>query len=120
MKPNLLCAVAALLFVLTACEKKAAQETAGEGAKSSSGNPVTAPVDYLGSVGGAKKRMEGSIGVSSMTQAIQQFQIAEERYPKDLNELVSKGYLGQIPKAPYNMRYQYNPATGEVAVVPAQ
>ncbi len=121
MKPNLFSIAIALAFVLTACGKKPSEENAVDAAKgSSSGNPVTAPVDYLGSVGGAKKRMEGSIGVSSMTQAIQQFQIAEGRYPKELNELVSKGYLGQIPKAPYNMRYQYNPATGEVAVVPAQ
>jgi hypothetical protein len=123
MKLKLTCFAFAIAVSLTACGKKPSQENAGDAAKSSSsssGNPVTAPVDYLGSVGGAKKRMEGSIGVSSMTQAIQQFQIAEGRFPKDLNELVGKGYLAQIPKAPYNMRYQYNHSSGEVTVVPAQ
>jgi hypothetical protein len=81
---------------------------------------VTAPVDYLGAVGGAKKSMEGKIGNIGLTQAIQQFQITEERFPKDLQELVTKGYLAQLPKPPYQMKFAYHPQTGEVKVVPAQ
>jgi hypothetical protein len=82
-------------------------------------NPTTAPGDYLGAVAGAKKRMESQIGASSVTQAIQQFAGEKGRYPKDLNELVSDGYLTALPKPPAGMKYQYHPQTGELKVVPA-
>ena len=120
MKPTFPFIAVALAVILVACGKQTSKEEAPKESGTSSGNPVTAPVDYLGAVAGAKKKMEGNIGLSSMTQAIQQFQIAEGRLPKELSELVTKGYLGQIPKPPYQMRYQYNPATGELAVVPVQ
>lgn len=86
----------------------------------SSGNPVTAPVDYLGAVTKAKKSMEGKIDTVAVTQALQQFAGEKGRFPKDLNELVSTGYLKSLPQPPYGMKYQYNAQTGEVKVVPAQ
>jgi hypothetical protein len=86
----------------------------------SSGNPVTAPVDYLGAVTKAKKSMEGKIDTVVVTQALQQFAGEKGRFPKDLNELVSAGYLKALPQPPYGMKYQYNAQTGEVKVVPAQ
>jgi hypothetical protein len=77
-------------------------------------------VDYLGAVAGAKKGMEGKLGNVGLSQAIQQFQAMEERLPANLQELVTKGYLRELPKPPYQMKFAYNPQTGEVKVVPAQ
>ena len=84
----------------------------------SSGNPVTAPLDYLEAVGNAKQRSIATIDVASLTQAIQMFNVSEGRFPTDLNELVSKGYMSRIPDAPYRQKIVYDPTTGEVKVVP--
>jgi len=84
----------------------------------SSGNLVTAPVDYLGAVGDAKQRAVKTIDVTSLTQAIQMFQVNEGRLPKDLNELVTTKYITRIPEAPYGQKIVYNAANGQVNVVP--
>ena len=83
----------------------------------SSGNPVTAPVDYLGAVVRAKKSAEKTIDTVNLNQAIQQFSVGEGRYPKDLNELVTEKYLPRLPDAPYGMKFVYEAKTGQVKVV---
>ena len=82
-----------------------------------SGNPLTAVPDYLGAVGGAQKFAVKQIDLSYLHEAIEQFDAAEGRYPKDLNELVQEKYLSKIPAAPYGMKIDYDPATGAVKVV---
>jgi hypothetical protein len=84
----------------------------------SSGNPITAPVDYLGAVGQAKQKAVKTVDLTSLTQAVQLFHVSEGRFPKDLNELVALKYIAQIPAAPYGQKIVYNPATGQVSVVP--
>lgn len=84
----------------------------------SSGNPVTAPVDYLGAVVKAKKSAEKTIDTVSLTQQIQLFSGQEGRYPTSLDELVAKKYIPALPTPPYGMRFDYNPQSGEVKVVP--
>lgn len=86
----------------------------------SSGNPVTAPVDYLGAVAKAKKTSIKVADLASLRQAITMFKQEEDRYPKDLNELVAKQYIPALPAPPYQMKYQYDAATGGVNVVPIQ
>jgi hypothetical protein len=86
----------------------------------SSGNPVTAPVDYLGAVAKGKKTSIKVADLASVKQAITMFKQEEDRYPKDLNELVTKQYIPALPKPPYQMRYQYDAATGFVNIVPIQ
>ncbi len=105
------------IALLVACGKKSPPT---DSKPASSGNPVTAPVDYIGAVGKAKSKMEGTLGSAGLSQAIQQFNTAEGRFPKDLNELISKGYVGALPKPPYGMKFRYDAATGEVSLVPAQ
>lgn len=107
----------ALASLLAGCGEKKAEPTP---AATSSGNPVTAPVDYLGAVTKAKKSMEGKIDTAVVTQALQQYAGEKGRFPKDLNELVSGGYLRELPQPPYGMKYQYDAQTGAVKVVPAQ
>ena len=81
-----------------------------------SGNPLTAPVDYLGAVVQAKKYSEKQIDLAYLNQAVQQFNAAEGRYPKDINELIPN-YVGKMPQAPYGSKIIYDPNTGEVKVV---
>lgn len=114
---KLLLSVFVLAVLVTACGQK---EEPASSSTQSSGNPVTAPVDYLGAVAKAKKSMEGKIDTLAVTQAIQQFAGEKGRYPSDLNELVTTGYLKALPKTPYGTKFQYDAVAGEVKVVPTQ
>ena len=84
----------------------------------SSGNPVTAPVDYLGAAAKAKKLADKTVSAAGLTQAIQLYQAQEGQLPKTLNDLVAKQYLASIPPPPAGMKYDYNPQTGVVKLVP--
>jgi hypothetical protein len=110
----LLIVVAGLSF--SGCRK---QDSGSQSAtNASSGNPITAPVDYLGAVAKAKKAADRTVGGVGVNQAIQLFQAQEGRNPASLNELVSKQYLPSIPPPPNGMKYDYNPQTGQFRVVP--
>jgi hypothetical protein len=112
-----------LVGLLVGCGEKSAPPTTAKKVdiqNNSSGNPVTAPVDYLGAVAKAKKTSVSVADKASLKQAIDMFKQEEDRYPKDLNELVAKQYMPALPAPPYQMKYQYDPATGDVKVVPAQ
>ena len=80
------------------------------------GNPLTAPVDYLGAVNKANKFSNKSIELAQVNKAMQEFVITEGRNPKDLAELVESGFLAQEPKAPYGMEVQCDPQTGKVSI----
>jgi len=101
---------------LISCGKKDASKA--QNTSTSSGNPVTAPVDYLGAVVRAKQTAQKTVGLVGLQQTILTFQAQEGRLPKDLNELVGPNYLSSLPEAPLNSKFDYNPATGEVKVVP--
>jgi hypothetical protein len=81
------------------------------------GNPLTAVPDYIGVVGQAQKYAVKQIDLSYLHQAIEQFNAAEGRYPKNLQELVPN-YIGKMPDAPYGSKLDYDPNTGTVKVVP--
>lgn len=103
-------------MILAACgkspeSKKSANDT------EAAGNPLTAPVDYLGAVGKAKKSAVGTIDVVSLNKTIELFYASEDRFPKDLSELVSMRYLPKMPAAPYGTRIAYDPAKGQVTIV---
>lgn len=80
-------------------------------------NTVTAPVNYLDALNKGKQSAEKTIDVVQVNQAVMYYNEAEGHFPKDLNELVAKHYLGKIPEAPYGMKLVYNAETGEVKVV---
>jgi hypothetical protein len=106
-------------LALSGCgNQEAKPTTSSTNANNSTGNPLTAPVDYLGAIAKAKKSAEKTVETVSLNQAIQQFSAAEGRYPKDLNELVTEKYLPKLPEAPYGMKIVYDAAKGEVKVVP--
>src|SRR3989442_3793758 len=105
-------------LALAGCGKKEAKPTSSSTNENySSGNPVTAPVDYLGAVAKAKKSSEKTIDTVYLNKTIQEFNAAEGHFPKDLNELLTEKYLPRLPDAPYGMKIAYDATKGEVKVV---
>ena len=104
-------------WLLAGCDKPASQ--GNPGARSGS-SPATAPLDYLAAQGQAKKHSEKVISMAQVQQALQQFQAAEDRWPRDLQELVRAGFLAAVPAAPAGQRVVYDPTTGTVRMVRIQ
>ena len=86
----------------------------------SSGNPATAPVDYLGAVNKGRKKGISQVGLLQVNSALSTFQASESRPAKSLPELIAAGYLSVLPELPLGMKWQYNPQTGKASIVPAQ
>jgi len=99
-------------FLLVSCGKDKSDTSSKD-----SGNPITAPVDYIGAVGKAKTAAERTIDTVSLNQTVQLFHAEEGRFPKDLNELVTLKYLPALPEPPAGSKIQYDPASGQVKVV---
>jgi len=96
------------------------KEAPAPASNAASGNPITAPVDYVGAVGQAQKTAAKVVDLVQVQQALRQFQAGEGRHPATLEELVKEGYLAALPKLPAGLKLDYNPATGQVRAVPAQ
>jgi hypothetical protein len=111
----------ALIIPLAGCGKSEPEQAASSetNATAVGKNPLTAPTDYLGAIGNAKKSMEGTIALTSINQAIQFFQAAKGRNPKSLQELIDEGQLARLPKAPYGSEFTYSAGTGQVTLKPA-
>ena len=92
-----------------------------EGDKSSQngapGNPLTA-ADYVGELGKPQKSAQTTLTTAGIDQGIKRFYADQGRLPKDLDELVAKGAMTQIPPAPRGMKYDYDSKTGVIKVVP--
>lgn len=114
MKTTLCLTIAATAF-LAGCGEKPANNPAPAGTNTSSGNPITAPVDYLGAVGQAQKTAIKTIDVSVLNNAINSYSAAEGRFPKDLKELIPE-FIREIPKAPIGQKLVYDSQTGKVTV----
>jgi PBP1b-binding outer membrane lipoprotein LpoB len=80
-------------------------------------NPLDAPANYGKALIKAQQTAVKTVDLAALTQAIQLFQVDMDRFPKNLEELVSGKYIGQIPPAPTGMRIVYDPATGTVKMV---
>jgi ABC-type Fe3+-hydroxamate transport system substrate-binding protein len=111
------CFLAAVALLLGGCGEKTSQPAQGSNASSSGGSVATAPVDYLGAMGKAQQNAVKTVDTVSLNQAIQQFNIGEGRNPKDLNELVEKHYMPQVPTPPNGTKLDYDAAAGTVKVV---
>lgn len=116
--------LACALFLSACSEKKesSTEKNAGTAmndavSNNSSGNVLSAPADYLGAAVKAKQSAVKTIDTTALNSAIQQFYVGEGRFPNDLNELVSKKYIPQIPSAPVGMKIEYDKEGGQVKVV---
>jgi hypothetical protein len=116
-KPVLPTLAAALVMVLAGCDQKSASTTsASTNAASSGGNPLTAPVDYLGAAAKAQQQAVKTVDTASIDRAIQMFGVEHGRNPKDLNELVQEKYMPKIPQPPYGTKLVYDANAGTVRV----
>jgi hypothetical protein len=104
-----------LSLLLVGCGQKQEKPTQTTNAPASS-SPLTAPVDYLGTIAKGKIVAEKTIDTVALNQAIQMFSAQEGQYPKDLNELVEKKYIRVLPEPPYGMKIVYDPNPGTVKV----
>jgi hypothetical protein len=83
------------------------------------GRVLGAPVAYLQGLSNGKAKAIATVDIASLNQAIQMFKVDQDRYPKDLNELVRSQLITKIPAPPYQMKIVYDPDSGQVSVVPA-
>jgi hypothetical protein len=103
---------AAAVICLAGCGKQ-------EDAKgNSSGNPITAPVDYLGAVNQARKGAVNTVDQAGLSKSIELFNVQEGRYPNDLKELSQKGYIHGEPSPPQGMQFQYDSKSGQLKIIP--
>ncbi len=96
------------LPVPTAPEKKASLP---------SESVATAPVNYLAAAAKAEQSMEKNIDSVAINNAIQLFGVQEGRFPKDLDELVTKKYLAKLPVPPFGSKLHYDAREGKASVV---
>jgi hypothetical protein len=80
--------------------------------------PAGPPTGYLGTLAKGQQVAVKTIDVTSLNQEIQLFNVQEGRNPKDLNELVTMKYIGELPYAPVGMKLVYDAAQGKVSVAP--
>jgi hypothetical protein len=98
----------------------------GCGKEQNSPSPAAAPArstevsggGYLGALANGQQRAIKTIDVTSLNEQLQLFNAQEGRFPKDLDELVTQHYLGQLPAPPVGMKFVYDAAAGKVSVAP--
>ncbi len=88
--------------------------------ENSSGNPVTAPVDYFGAVNKGRKKAIGEVGLMQVDSDLNKCQGSNFRPAKTLQEVIAGGYLDALPKLPAGMEWHYDPQTGKASIVREQ
>jgi hypothetical protein len=112
-----LCALSIFGLLLAGCDEKSGSAGGGTNTTSSGGNPLNAPADYVGALGKAQQNAVKTADTTSINKAIQMFTVDQGRNPKDLNELVEKKYLPQLPTPPTGMKLDYDANAGTARVV---
>ena len=90
MKVRMLISLAAGLGLVGCSPSSDKPAPPATNAPTSSGNPLTAPVDYLNAAAKAQQSAVKTVDVTSLNKALELFNVQEGRFPKDLNELVAK------------------------------
>jgi hypothetical protein len=111
------CGICAAALIIGGCGEKSGSSGGGTNTTSSGGNPLNAPADYVGALGKAQQNAVKTADTTSINKAIQMFTVDQGRNPKDLNELVEKKYLPQLPTAPAGMKLDYDANAGTARVV---
>jgi hypothetical protein len=117
MKSSLILSAVLGLVVVGCSDSSDKPAPASTNAPTSSGNPLTAPVDYLNSAAKAQQSAVKTVDVTSLNKAIEMFNVREGRFPKDLDELVAKKYIPLIPTPPFGTKIEYDAKAGTVKVV---
>jgi hypothetical protein len=87
-------ALTCLLALLPACGKSDSGASSGaSGATGTSGEPSAEQV---------------AATIAELTQTVRKYSVEQRQTPKDLDELVAKGYLDRLPAAPRGKKYAIN------------
>lgn len=117
MKAVILASLLPALSFLPACSKQQpAQNSPGTNTASSGTSPVDAPGGYLQAIAKGQQSAVKTIDTTSINKAIELFNVDQGRNPRDLNELVEKKYLPQIPTPPFGTKLVYDANAGTVKV----
>jgi len=73
---------------------------------------------YGRSLSQAPGRTRADTGLMTLQHTINAYAAGEGELPSSLDDLVSSGYMSQMPKAPEGMRFAYDPATGVASLEP--
>jgi hypothetical protein len=116
MKTTFLISVIAGLVIVGCSDSSSKSNSPGTNANGGSGSVLTAPVDYLNSAAKAQQSAVKTVDTVAIKNAIEMFNVQEGRFPKDLNELVEKKYIPQVPTPPHGSKIVYDANTGTVKV----
>jgi hypothetical protein len=117
MKIKLIFSAAVALVLFGCSDSSKPTPPAPTNAPTNSGNPITAPVDYLNSAAKAQQSSVKTIDTTALNKALELFNVQEGRFPKDLSELVAKKYIPEIPKPPVGTKIEYDAKAGTVKLV---
>ena len=87
-------------------------------APAASTNAPAKPKDYRAMLAKVRVKQQERGGLEEVQKAISAFQMRAGRLPTELNEVVERGFLPDIPAAPAGSRFAYDRITGNVRVVP--
>ena len=96
-----------MVFVLAGCSGGSSNSAPAQtNTAASSSSPLVQPEIY------ALQKAD----LSSLTQAIQQYNAAEGHYPQTLQDL-APNYIAKVPQAPPGYKINYDPNSGTVSMV---
>ena len=117
MKALTVALVGFLLLVACGCDKQSSPPpTATTNTAAGGTSPLDAPGGYLKAVVKGQQTAVKTVDTTSLDKAIQLFNVEQGRNPKDLNELVEKKYMPQIPTPPYGTKIVYDANAGTVKI----
>jgi hypothetical protein len=105
---------AVCMVVMVGCSDATKTTTETSTNAPTGGNVATAPVDYLKSAADSHHSAVKTVDITSVKKAIDMFNVQEGRFPNDLNELVSKKYMPEVPTPPVGSALEYDAKTGTV------
>ena len=120
MKTLIYVSLLAATLAMGCGDNNSAKPAGSTNTPAASTSPLSAPADYVSGLAGAQARAIKTVDVASLNQAVQMFYVQENRFPKDLNELVQKQLIARVPDAPRGMKIVYDATTGTVKVVNAE
>ena len=123
------CIVCCGLLLAASCgkEPESAPKTPATPAHESTPNaeapspaPVRTPVAQQQPPGGVASETVNAEHFGQLTQALLTFRRDKNRAPKDWQELITTGYLKQMPKPPAGRRYIFDPFSLDVRMAVSQ
>lgn len=123
MKPKCLLIYCALFFAFGCGQKSAETSSAGKtpepGLPNSSPGPAvhnTRTAVPVPAPQPAAMPADASAALGALTEAVRRFGAEKQRVPKDLNEVISAGYIRNMPPAPPGKKFVLNTQRLEITL----